>query len=84
MSSACYQLCTGLLWLMTVSIDTGNYVVLLLKSYSSQKLSKINFVMPEDTAITSSKSDVGPSMHDEGIDLTKKCGQTYDFLALYT
>ena len=37
---------------------------------------KIKFVMPDDRAIVSSKSDVDPCTHDRDIDLTKKCGRT--------
>ena len=32
--------------------------------------------MPEDTAITSSKSDVDPYAPDQDIDLTENCRQT--------
>ena len=34
-SRVCYQSCTGLLWLMAISFDTGNYCALVLKNYSS-------------------------------------------------
>ena len=81
-----YQLCNGLLWLMTVWIDTGVYCALVSKT-TALKLLKINFVMPEDRAITLSKSDVDPCSHGRDPD-RQKCRrtdrQTDGFSALYS
>ena len=66
---------------MAVWIDTGVYCALVLKNYSSEKLLKINFVMPEDRAI---KPDVNPCSHGQDPDRQKNSdGRTDGFSALY-
>ena len=70
---------------MAALIDTGVYSALVSKNYRSEKLLKINFVMPEDRAITSSKSDVDPCSHGRDPDRRKNAdGQTDGFSALYS
>ena len=52
------------------------YRAFVLTNDSSYKLLEINLLMPEDTAFTSSKSDVHPCRYEQDIDPTAKYGQT--------
>ena len=56
-----------------------------LKKLKLLEVLKINFVMPEDIGITSSKSDVDACSHDRETDRQKSAdGRTDGFSALYS